>query len=252
MTEEIRIQAELVTEKPARQFPGIWISLGWIVLFFVLQIIAGGVAFIIAEMMKPHDAKMIDTKAAIAGMGGLPIIWSLVASSIVTIGLLWLYLRKKNRFAAIHLDRWSQLNLKTTLILAIALIGGALAFNYVYAEYIIPDVKLQDDLRKLFESIPKTAVNNILLFCAAAIFAPITEEILFRGFLQKSLSLRMSPILAIIIAGAVFAAIHMDAYAFPALFVMGSMFGYIYHRTGSLRVNILLHMLNNAAAVLFT
>jgi uncharacterized protein len=251
MTEEIRIQAELGTEKPARQFPGIWISLGWIVLFFVLQIVAGVIAFIISGIIKPHDTKMVDT-AAIASMGGLPIIWSLVISSIVTIGLLWLYLRKSGRFAAIHLDRWSQLNLKTTLILAIALIGGALAFNYVYAEYVVPDVKLQDDLRKLFESIPKTVVNTMVLFVAAAIFAPITEEILFRGFLQKSLSLRMSPVLAIIIAGAVFAAIHMDAYAFPALFVMGSVFGYIYHRTGSLRVNILLHMINNAAAVLFT
>ncbi len=79
--------------------------------------------------------------------------------------------------------------------------------------------------------------------------APLTEELLFRGLLQKSLANRMPQYAAILIAAAIFGAIHLDFYAFPALFVMGAVFGYLYYRTGSLRVNILLHMLNNGAAL---
>jgi membrane protease YdiL (CAAX protease family) len=44
----------------------------------------------------------------------------------------------------------------------------------------------------------------------------------------------------------------MDYHAFPALMAMGAVFGILYHKTGSLRVNIVAHMINNGAALLLT
>jgi membrane protease YdiL (CAAX protease family) len=233
----------IVTEKSERPFPGIWASLGWVILFFVLQV----VSLVLVTLLDPHHASV--AKIAVRGE---QLIWSLVGSSVLTLILLWLYLRRGRRVSAIHLDRWSQLSLKTTLLLAVGLVGFALAFNYVYSEYVIPDIEMQDELRRLFNNIPKTGINSILLFGTVAILAPIIEELLFRGLLQTSLSHRLPAIPSVIIAATVFAAIHFDPYAFPALFVMGGVFGYIYYRTGSLRVTILLHMINNGAALLFT
>jgi membrane protease YdiL (CAAX protease family) len=253
MLEETAI-LESIETKPMRPFPGIWASIGWIVLFFALQLVAAFIAIGVALGVRYSlaDLKKVNPDDVMSGVGGLPIIWSLVLSSLMTIGLLWLYLRKDNRVAAIQLDQWSQISVTKTLIIAAALIGAALAFNYLYTSYVIPDIKMQDDLRKLFESIPKTTLNTITLFVTVAVLAPLTEELLFRGLLQKSLSHRMPHLAAIGIAGLVFAAIHLDLYAFPALFVMGASFGYIYYRTGSLRVNIVLHMVNNGAALLLT
>jgi uncharacterized protein len=243
------------TGEPVRPFPGIWASIGWIILFFALQIVGAAVAVtavITKRTMAGEDMAAIKPENLMESIGGAPIIWSLVGSSLLTIFLLWLYLRRKNRTAAIHLDQWSQLSLKKTLLLSVGCVGFALAFNYSYTAYVIPGVEMQGDLRRLFESIPKTLANNIMLFVTIAILAPLTEELLFRGLLQKSLSHRIPQIAAVLVAAAIFAAIHLDPYAFPALFVMGAVFGYLYYRTGSLRVSILLHMINNGAALILS
>jgi membrane protease YdiL (CAAX protease family) len=92
----------------------------------------------------------------------------------------------------------------------------------------------------------------VLLFLAVAVVAPLVEELLFRGILQNSLAKHMPIWVAIALASAIFAAMHMQLTAFPALMVIGASFGLLYHLTGSLRVNILVHMLNNAAALLLT
>ena len=50
----------------------------------------------------------------------------------------------------------------------------------------------------------------------------------------------------------IFGAVHMDYYAMPVLAMMGVVFGVLYHLTGSLRVTILAHVINNAAALTLT
>jgi membrane protease YdiL (CAAX protease family) len=165
------------------------------------------------------------------------------------LGLLWFYLSRKGRAEAIHLTKWSDLSLVKTFALAIALIGAGLAFNWAYSEYVVPNVEVQEELRKLFEAIPKTLTNQILLFAAVAVIAPLLEELLFRGLLQKSISHYLPVWAAIAISALIFGVMHMDFYAMPPLVMMGVIFGVLYHITGSLRVTILLHMINNAAAL---
>ncbi len=240
------------TEPTARPFPGIIVSCIWIIIFFALQIlgaIAAVISVVVGKMLAGATADQLTKQDPMQMMGGLPIIWSLVGSGLLTLFLLWLYLRKNDRLAAIGLNQWSQISLKTTILLAVILCGTAMLFNYLYETYVIPGVELQTDLRMLFESIPVTFANRTLLFVTIAVIAPAAEELLFRGLLQKSLAHRLPVAAAIGVSSAVFAAMHMDAYAFPALFAMGAAFGYIYYRTGSLRVNILLHMINNGAAL---
>ena len=242
-------------EKPIRPFPGIWASIGWVILFLALQIIATVLvitAVVARRAAAGENMSAVDPTKFMGSIGGAPIIWSLIASSLLTLFLLWLYLRRKGRLSAINLDRWSQLDIKTTVILSVVCVGGGIGFNFLYETFVIPGTPMQDEMRKLFESIPKTAFNRAMLFGAVALLAPLTEELLFRGLLQKSLMHRISIIPAIAISAAVFAAIHFDFYAFPALFVMGGVFGYLYHRTGSLRVTILLHAINNGAALILS
>jgi uncharacterized protein len=242
-------------EMPTRPFPGIIASFVWIIVFFILQvigIISVAIFATISAMKRGVDPAKMSQQDAMQMIGGLPLIWSLVATSALTLFLLWLYLHRKGRIAAIGLDRWSQLDLKTTMFLAVLWCGAAMIFNFLYETYVIPGVKMQGDLRMLFESIPETFANRAVLFATIAVLAPALEELLFRGLLQKSLSHRMPIAAAIGISSAIFAAMHLDYYAFPALFAMGAVFGYLYYRTGSLRVNILLHMINNGAALVLS
>jgi membrane protease YdiL (CAAX protease family) len=236
-------------KKPvAKPFPGIWPSIGWVVLFILLQVLAGVIAITIAVMTDGSGREMMELMQDLTVVA-LPTIWSLVVSSLLMLGLLWLYLRKGDRVSAIRLDRWSLMSLPKTIGLAAVLIGAGLGFNYGYGEYLVPNIEVQEELRKLFAAIPDTIPNSILLFAAVAVIAPLLEELLFRGLLQNSLAHKLPIWAAIALSALVFGAMHMDLYAMPPLVLMGAIFGVIYHLTGSLRVTIALHMINNAAAL---
>ncbi|MEP7350663.1 MAG: CPBP family intramembrane glutamic endopeptidase [Sphingorhabdus sp.] len=240
-----------ISTKASRPFPGLWPSIGWVILFFALQILVSGVTFVIAMAIDKSGRGFAELSADLTFVA-LPTIWGLALASLTMLGLLWLYLRKDGRVAAIKLDRWSQISLGKTVGLAALAIGAGIAFNHGYATYVIPDIKVQEMLRQLFAAIPDTAANYALLFTVIAIIAPILEELLFRGLLQNSLANRLPVWAAILIASMVFGAAHLDFAAFPPLMAMGIAFGYLYHRTGSLRVNIAMHVVNNAAAMLLT
>lgn len=232
----------------AKLFPGILPSIGWVAAFLLLQVVAGVAALGYALAMdggaRPPLAVMQDLAAF-----ALPMIWALVITEIFLLGLLWLYLRKGDRMAAVHLDRWSKMPLILTVGIAAILIGAGLGFNWAYSEYVVPNIEVQAELRRLFAAIPDTVPNSVLLFVTIAVVAPLLEEILFRGLLQNALSKRLPVWAAIALSALIFGAMHMDFYAMPPLVLMGAIFGVIYHLTGSLRVTIVLHMINNAAAL---
>jgi membrane protease YdiL (CAAX protease family) len=85
----------------------------------------------------------------------------------------------------------------------------------------------------------------------AVVLAPIQEEILFRGFLQSAvLRLTGRPWWSILIASAIFAAIHpMEWYAKASVFVLGLGMGLAFERTKSLGTSMVMHVGFNALNV---
>lgn len=92
-----------------------------------------------------------------------------------------------------------------------------------------------------------------LLIAAAVlviVLAPFAEEILFRGFMYRSLRNRLGPLAASLVIGAVFGSIHYSGpetlALIPPLVALGVAFCVLYERTGSLYPAIALHAINNA------
>jgi membrane protease YdiL (CAAX protease family) len=133
--------------------------------------------------------------------------------------------------------------------LAISLVIAAMAFNFVYANYLIPGVGMQDNVAKMLAGIKPTPLNMAVMFFAMTIAAPVVEELLFRGLLQNALAKYVPSWGAILLSSLLFALVHLQLYAIPALMSLSIAFGYLYHRTGSLRTNIILHMANNVFAL---
>ena len=78
----------------------------------------------------------------------------------------------------------------------------------------------------------------------STILAPLSEEIVFRGWLLNALNRRMQPWPAIIASSLAFAAIHPP----PSLittFLFGVCAAVVYQKTNNLWVSILIHSLNN-------
>ena len=88
--------------------------------------------------------------------------------------------------------------------------------------------------------------------------APVAEEFFFRGFFYRALRSRYSILVAALIDGLLFGAIHWDFSSAEALLIvpplaaLGFMFCLVYERTGSLYPVIALHALNNAIAFAVT
>lgn len=86
-------------------------------------------------------------------------------------------------------------------------------------------------------------------FITVCILAPIIEEILFRGILLRGLLQNgTSPILAISLSAVLFGMAHLNPWQFLGAGLLGAVFGFIYYRTQSLWLCMLLHALNNSVS----
>ena len=121
----------------------------------------------------------------------------------------------------------------------------------------------EDTLTLLFrlEEIPSFMMNisypndisKVLLVLGVAFFAPILEEVIFRGFLLKGLSNSFLGVWgAIIVSSFVWAMIHFqyELVYLMMIFVIGLFFGYAKVKTNSLFIPILMHIFFNLMAML--
>ena len=107
-------------------------------------------------------------------------------------------------------------------------------------------------LTKQFMSV--TTVSGLLVnLLLMAVLPALSEEITFRGVLQRLLSPKHSTLnshLSSWLTAIIFSAIHMQFYGFVPRMLMGALFGYMLVWTGSLWVPMLMHFVNNGMAVL--
>lgn len=82
------------------------------------------------------------------------------------------------------------------------------------------------------------------------VFAPVSEELVFRGLGYRLLR-PYGRWTAILLVGATFALVHGLVEAFPVLFAFGTALAYIRDRTGSVYPTMALHATFNALAILF-
>ncbi|MCI1640296.1 MAG: CPBP family intramembrane metalloprotease [Bacteroidales bacterium] len=97
---------------------------------------------------------------------------------------------------------------------------------------------------------------NIL---SVSIFAPIFEEWLCRGEILRGLlnhrrkdGTTMKPVLAIVLSALFFAVIHANPWQAVPAFILGVVFGFVYYKTGSLWLTMIMHCTNNTFALIMS
>ena len=140
------------------------------------------------------------------------------------------------------------------VLITIALTYGfMMAFDY--PNYLNFKVTTQNPLLKRFYDALIEALAGMTggpfwsSFLLTAIFAPIFEEWLCRGMILRGLLTKMKPGWAIVISALFFALIHMNPWQALNAFGIGVVMGYVYYKTGSLWLTMLIHFVNNGTAV---
>lgn len=95
-----------------------------------------------------------------------------------------------------------------------------------------------------------TPLGWLMVFLVGALVPAVCEEVTFRGLIQTGLRRSYGARHAVVWSGFLFALLHLNPWNFLGLWFLGVFLGYLRERTGSIRPAIILHMLNNAFALI--
>ena len=97
-----------------------------------------------------------------------------------------------------------------------------------------------------------TSIGVLLLnLFVVAFMAALSEELFFRGILQKvAIECTRNKHVGVWLAAIIFSAFHLQFYGFIPRMLMGAFLGYLFVWSGSLWPSILAHFVNNGMAVL--
>jgi membrane protease YdiL (CAAX protease family) len=216
---------------------GIWATLGWVILAFVLSAIAGFGALLIWR-----PGAFADTPDML--MDGPGVSLTIVATAIVQVGILALAGRRARWPAAEYLGLVLPKARDATIALAIliAFLLGYDALTYLFGRAVVTPFQV-DTYRSA-----RDAGALPLLWIAFVVAAPVAEEIIFRGFLFRGwVTSARSAVPGILIISALFAVIHIqyDWFGILQVFFIGLLLGVARWRTGSTTLTILMHVLIN-------
>ena len=181
--------------------------------------------------------------------GGDPSLFTGVENTITATGLgmvlsgiamIWHLIHFK--YVKFNLKSFSEVSLKA-IGLSIPFIVSGMVFINLCSEFL----GLPDNMQDTFRAMSRNAFGILSI----TIMAPMVEELLFRGAIQGHLQRKgIRPLYAILISSAIFGIVHMNPIQIPFAFAIGSIFGWLYYRTGSLVPGIIGHFINNTIATI--
>lgn len=149
------------------------------------------------------------------------------------------------------------------VLLLTSLLQEYLNLQNYYFEKLAASFSIINSLKESFDSISKMlegaygkllAVNNfadaLLVVLVIAVTPAICEEVMFRGFIQTSFELKWKKFGGALVTAIFFGVYHFNPYALLPLILLGLYFGYAAYKSDSIFIPMILHFVNNFAAVL--
>lgn len=211
-----------------------------IAIFAVVQIFIQLAVAGIYSFVKEVDFTTV-SDGLTAGKYSDLIVVSSVLSSLVTM-LVFTF----GKFAVISRNYLASHPWGTLAWVALLSLGIILPAEWVYERL---QITMPESTEAMFEGIMREPLG----YMAIGIFAPVVEEIVFRGAILRillGLFSRSWHWVAIIFSALIFGAIHLNLAQGLHAFVIGLLLGWMYYRTSSVVPGILLHWINNTVAYL--
>jgi len=246
--------SEIVAQLPSQHPEGVKYSpLGFaivsLVLIFILyQIIGGAISLLIlGGTISGNNLALARTITMVAQF------------LLLLIPTLWL---AKYQHSTINNALKWRIPKASEIILSILGMAALLqvAEGYIYfqdkipiPESIAPFVEMA---KKIIEKTYKVLVEAhslpelFFVIAVAALTPAICEEILFRGLVQKNLTLASNGVRGFLITGIIFGLYHFNPFLAVPLIALGIYFSFLQYRSQTLLIPILAHFVNNTLSVI--
>ena len=220
---------------------------GTLFLFLISSVIAVGIAMVVVnggQMPTAFDEQTLGD--LMKSRAGFAITIVLPQTSLIVLPILACFFLPAGPRKALRLVRgnwpwwgWAGAAIATPLVGTMAsLILG-------------PLVQESESLKSMSDAFRHHGNSGFLIPIALliGITPSISEEILFRGFLQPRLTRLLPPSVGIFLASAAFAALHLDPVHVLGVLPLGMWLGFLSYKSGSLFPAMLGHFVNNFFSV---
>ena len=209
-------------------------ALTYIIVFILVQLMATYAVLTVASMLDGHDFITAVKAALMGGVAGTATLL-IITSAVYSVILLVMFLSLKWCVASptyLRTKPWGVFFWAGVAAL------GTLIPSEVYQELLpLPDFSTQELMQVM------SSRWGYLTIC---IFAPLVEEVVFRGAVLRSLLQRMNSRWgAIALSAFLFALVHLNPAQMPHAFLIGLLLGWMYERTRSILPGIMVHWVNN-------
>ena len=237
---------------PVERSPRIWKFWGTALwgLFIFAMMFVGQIAVVAWFVLRREGP--VDMAAAIHVVGGgLTISLSVIMGLPAVLAALWLAIRTSRTpftdYLALRGDSWDHFLIGVAAL--VVLVMGWDLLSRATGREISPG--FMGDVLKSAQA-DGALWLLVIAFCVAA---PVSEEFFARGFLYRGWSETfLGPAGAVLLSSMVWTALHLqyDWFFFGEVFSIGLLLGYLRYRFNSTWLTVVVHGLNNSAAVVQT
>ncbi len=204
-------------------------------------------------IMPPTPPKPPDGTNPASGPSGLQIIYGALQFALPVAAILALLIARGVGLTTLFgLKRFGLLRAVGTavglilMLLPIFMLVTAVAYHFLqgHAE--------PQELVKIYQKAAKSGKHEILwqVMVAAVVIAPITEEILFRGYFYPVLKRYAGPLPSALAVSLLFGAVHNNALGMPGLTLLALALTLVYEWSGSILVPMFMHASFNGISLL--
>lgn len=216
----------------------------FLALFLGVQVLVMLPVIVATVLQMMLEGKTIDEGLSFQAIVEHSMAFSLIANLLTLVIVLTFYFVRRKKFSeALWLRRvdaptlWKGVAFAPGLYLVVSVVLAALPEAW------------QESYNEASADITTGGMVGVLAVVAAA---PVVEEIIFRGLIMTRLSRVMPGWLAVLLSAAVFGVCHGHPVWFGYAFVLGSVFGFMDLRAGSIWPSILGHIAFNSFSQIIT
>ena len=229
-----------------RMHPIAFASLCLVLVFFLYQVVGGGVTFLLSGgIVTSANADFIR--------------WATVVSQLLLILVPALVLARL-RYGDLRVTfplKWPGVRQTVLSVMGVFALQQLLQAYMIVQDSMPLPPKLReivDLVKALYEETyrllvtARTPAEFLVVVFTVALVPAIAEEFLFRGLVQRSVTESVGGMRAAIITGIVFGAYHMNPISVVPLVLLGAYFGFLVYRSHNLAISISVHFFNNFLA----